>query len=686
MKRSVSLIAALFSVAVLAGCYSWTAPEKMADSFTVHKVYTDHMVLQRDRPVKISGNCTAGDAVRVTVGSNSVTAVADAKGEWVATLPAMTAGGPYTVEVEGKHEKNKVTFSDVLIGEVWICSGQSNMEFSLRFCNNAQSEIANANYNEIRLFNTNAKRSVSPAGPRHEINGNGWEICTSKSAANFSGVGYFFGRQLYTDLKVPIGLVSSSWGGTPIESWISLEGYQSGNRTGEIFAITKVDKSGTDFTPQLQQWAARFGENHKAETAKAAQWKDVNIELNGWDKVSIPGNIDVNDIDGVIWIRRTFDIPADWADKNLTLSIGAIDDCDQTFINGELAGSTGIEVPQHWLAQRTYNIPAKMVKAGTNTIAIRITDYAGGCGVSDQITLAIADDKQKKIDLAGIWNRRVEFAVDKDKVTPRPVSPIGFAGGINSPNFPATLYNSMVAPWIVYPMRGAIWYQGESNAGKYKDYMVLHQLLINNWRTLWNDPDFGFFFVQLAGYEKHTPKSRLLDNFWKGRDPRDPEWSKLREVQTATLNVPNTGMAVTIDIGDHSDIHPTNKQDVGFRLAKEAERVMYGMNIISAGPMFDKMKVEGGKIRIFYKNTGSGLVAKNGPLGHFAIAGEDGVFVWGKATIDGDTVVVESEKVKTPVHVRYAWDIYPIEANLFNKEGFPACPFRTDAASYLLKK
>lgn len=698
MRRLGLLVASLVTAAVLAGCQSWFAPEKTAGSFTVHKVYSDHMVLQRERPVKISGNCPAGESVKVTIGSSSVCAVADNKGEWVATLPAMKAGGPYVVTVEGKDDKNKVTFSDVLVGEVWICSGQSNMEWSLRNCTDAKNELANASHPEIRLFNTTARRSTSPAGPQHEIAaGPGWEVCTSATAANFSGVGYFFGRQLNQDLKVPVGLINSSWGGTPIESWISIEGYKSAGRTKELTTIATASKKNeeaeaevtrlkAEYEKKFKDWESAFFGKYKAETAKAANWKDESIDMTGWEKLDLPGDVDAPGIDGVIWVRRTIDVPADWANKNLTLAIGSIDDCDQTFFNGELVGSTGSEVPGYWAAPRNYNIPGKLVKAGTNTIAIRVIDYLYAGSVNGPITLAPADDKAKKIDLAGKWSRRVEFAIDPKAIPERPnVSPPTQAG-IKSPNFPATLYNSMVAPWTVYPMRGAIWYQGESNAGNAQDYMILHQLLISNWRTLWNDPEFGFFFVQLAAFEKHSPKSRLPEGFWKGREPRDPAWAKLREVQTATLNVPNTGMAVSIDIGDHSDIHPTNKQDVGFRLAKEAERVMYGMNIISAGPMFEKMQIEGGKIRIYYKNAGSGLVAKGGPLGQFAIAGADGKFVWANAVIDGSTVVVASEQVKAPVNVRYAWDTYPVEANLYNKEGFPACPFRTDEPQYLLKK
>ncbi|MFA6102412.1 MAG: sialate O-acetylesterase [Victivallaceae bacterium] len=697
MRRFGLLVASLVTAAVLTGCCSWFCQEKMAGSFTVHKVYGDHMVLQRERPVRISGNCPAGEAVKVTLGSNSVYAVADAKGEWVATLPAMKAGGPYVATVEGKAGKSKETFSDVLIGEVWICSGQSNMEFRLKSCNDAEKEIANASHPGIRLFNTTANRSVSPVGPRHEIAGPGWQVCTPKSAADFSGAGYFFGRQLHQDLNVPVGLINSSWGGTPIESWISLEGYQSAGRTKELSTISTADKKNVeaeakvqkikaDYDRKFKEWEAIFFGKYKSETAKAVNWKDQSLDMTGWEKVNLPGTVDDPGIDGVIWVRRTFDVPADWADRNLVLSLGSVDDCDQTFFNGELVGSTGSDVPMYWSAPRVYNVPGRLVKAGANTIAIRIIDYAYAGGVNGQMTLAPAADKTKKLDLAGTWNKRIEFAIDPRAIPERPNVAAAIPGDVKSPNFPATLYNSMIAPWTVYPMRGAIWYQGESNAGNAQDYMILHQLLIKNWRTLWNDPEFGFFFVQLAGYEQHTPKNRLPDNFWKGREPRDPAWPKLREVQTATLNIPNTGMAVTIDIGDHSDIHPTNKQDVGLRLAKEAERVMYGMNIVSAGPMFEKMQVENGRIRIFYKNTGSGLVAKGGALGHFAIAGADGKFVWARAAIDGGTVIVESDKVKSPVHVRYAWEMYPIEANLYNKEGFPACPFRTDEANYLLKK
>ena len=299
--------------------------------------------------------------------------------------------------------------------------------------------------------------------------------------------------------------------------------------------------------------------------------------------------------------------------------------------------------------------------------------------------LQLGNDKNDRIRLNGAWKYKVEFKIDTQKLGTRPTPPDDLSISQSSPYFPATLYNSMVAPWTVYPIRGVIWYQGESNAGAYEEYMKLHPLLIQDWRNKWNNPEMPFLFIQLAAFERHSPAKPGPADFWKNRQPSDSSWPKLREVQTATLAIPNTGMAVAIDVGNPFDIHPADKQTLGYRLGKEAERICYGSREISAGPLYERMTVEGNKVRLFFKNTGSGLVARDGAPTSFAIAGKDGNFVWADAKIDGDTVLVWSDKVKEPVEVRYAWAGYPGNANLYNKEGFPASPFRTAKPDYLLK-
>lgn len=705
MRKLYLALLALAAVVMLGACGSISAPDKMAGTFTVHKVYGDHMVLQCDRPIRISGTAAPGESVKVTIGDNSAYATAGDDGEWTAELPAMKAGmQPYSVVVTGKEGTPGVSFEDVLIGEVWLASGQSNMEMPVysgrQFWNsaNGKAEVAAADHPGIRLFNTCQRRSVSPGVEQKEIAGPGWVVCSPETVGPFSALGYYFARQLHKDLNVPVGVINSSWGGTPIQSWISEAGYRSANRTGELAKIESSRKPSKEQEAKIaalkkkakiafDAWGKRFYAFDPAATAAAQAWKNPGFDDSGWLSEEVPSS-PAADFDGIFWYRRTVTIPAEWAGKELTLSLGAIDDCDETFFNGEKVGATGTSTPNYWSVPRVYKIPGKLVKAGANTIAVRVADmYSNGgmMGPEPLLYLQLGNDKNDRIRLNGAWKYKVEFKIDTQKLGTRPTPPDDLSISQSSPHFPATLYNSMVAPWTVYPIRGVIWYQGESNAGAYEEYMKLHPLLIQDWRNKWNNPEMPFLFIQLAAFERHSPSKPGPADFWKNRQPSDSSWPKLREVQTATLAIPNTGMAVAIDVGNPFDIHPADKQTLGYRLGKEAERICYGSREISAGPLYERMTVEGNKVRLFFKNTGSGLVAKDGAPASFAIAGKDGNFVWADAKIDGDTVLVWSDKVKEPVEVRYAWAGYPGNANLYNKEGFPASPFRTAKPDYLLK-
>lgn len=705
MRKLYLALLALAAVVMLGACGSISAPDKMAGTFTVHKVYGDHMVLQCDRPIRISGTAAPGESVKVTIGDNSAYATAGDDGEWTAELPAMKAGmQPYSVVVTGKEGTPGVSFEDVLIGEVWLASGQSNMEMPVysgrQFWNsaNGKAEVAAADHPGIRLFNTCQRRSVSPGVEQKEIAGPGWVVCSPETVGPFSALGYYFARQLHKDLNVPVGVINSSWGGTPIQSWISEAGYRSANRTGELAKIESSRKPSKEQEAKIaalkkkakiafDAWEKRFYAFDPAATAAAQAWKNPGFDDSGWQSEEVPSS-PAADFDGIFWYRRTVTIPAEWAGKDLTLSLGAIDDCDETFFNGEKVGATGTSTPNYWSVPRVYKIPGKLVRAGANTIAVRVADmYSNGglMGPEPLLYLQLGNDKNDRIRLNGAWKYKVEFKIDTQKLGTRPTPPDDLSISQSSPHFPATLYNSMVAPWTVYPIRGVIWYQGESNAGAYEEYMKLHPLLIQDWRNKWNNPEMPFLFIQLAAFERHSPSKPGPADFWKNRQPSDSSWPKLREVQTATLAIPNTGMAVAIDVGNPFDIHPADKQTLGYRLGKEAERICYGSREISAGPLYERMTVEGNKVRLFFKNTGSGLVAKDGAPASFAIAGKDGNFVWADAKIDGDTVLVWSDKVKEPVEVRYAWAGYPGNANLYNKEGFPASPFRTAKPDYLLK-
>lgn len=696
--RRILIALPALALALLAGACCNSVPEAPpAKEFSVHKVYGDHMVLQREKPIKVSGDATAGEYVTVSIAGKTAYAVADANGAWVATLPAMKAGGPYVVSVAGA--AGTVEFQDVLIGEVWLGSGQSNMEWNVRNSLNSKEEIANANYPNIRLYNATSRKYVSPGVVRKEVVGPGWQVCSPATVGNFSAVAYFFGRQIHNDLNVPVGLVSASWGGTRIEPWISLDGFRSAARMKEIAQIESAGKSAEETSAQIKaaiakakqdfiDWEKRFYSTYAKETAAAKDWKNSDFDDSKWEAVKETAGSFPDNVDGVGWYRYAVNIPADWAGKELKLSLGAVDDCDETFFNGSMIGSTGTNVENYWAVPRNYKVPGNLVKAGRNVIAVRVSDMfsTGGLQGGDGEKFLTVDGKAK-IMLNDAWRFKLEFAADLKKIGTRPDPYVSGNTGVKNPSFPATLYNSMINPWIGYPMRGFLWYQGESNASAPQDYITLQHLLVSDWRRLWNDRAMPFLFVQLAAYEKHTPKARLADDYWKERAPLDPTWAAFREAQEQTLrDTDYTGMAVTMDVGDHSDIHPINKQDVGYRLAKEAERICYGMNIVSAGPYYKSMYVKGDKIVLSFTNVGSGLDAKNakdGKLNGFAIAGKDGKYVWADAMIDGETVVVSSPAVKEPAKVRYGWVSYRPDLNFFNKEGFPASPFRTDRPDYI---
>lgn len=696
---SVSAALMLGACAMFASC-----PEGNAESFAVNNVYGSHMVLQREKPIRIVGTAPAGKSVKVTLAGKSVNAVANDQGVWEAILPSMQAGGPYTVVVTGAPGTTPISFDDVLIGEVWVCSGQSNMEMPVwgnsKFfrSKNGLEEAKNANFPNIRLFKVD--RTVSPGVECSAIKGTGWQLCAPETVQPFSALGFYFGRELNHDLNVPVGLIGTNWGGTRVEPWISKAGYNSAERGRELSQIAGVEdpKFIRNEKARLKElrakanatfnaWYKNFFGQYDAQVKAAADWKKPDFDVSAWTDAKVPGLID-SKIDGAVWFRRDVEIPEDWAGKDLILSLGIVDDCDETFFNGEKIGATGPDTPNYWSFKRRYKVPGKLVKAGKNTLAVRVIDLFADGGFTSpakEIFLQNGNKVNTRIALAGVWKSKVEFAADVKKVGPRPSVEIAVSS--SSPQFPATLYNAMIAPWIVYPVRGAIWYQGESNAGQWEDYMKLFPLLIKDWRAKWNDPAMPFVFVQLAAFERHTPAKPLADDFWKKLQPSDPAWAKLREVQTATLNLPNTGMAVAIDIGNHSDIHPNDKQTLAKRVAAEAERLAYGRKGVTAGPMYESMKIEGDAIRLGFTNVGKGLVAKGGKkLNCFAIAGKDGKFVWANARIEGASVLVWADSVKNPVAVRYAWANYPGEPNFYNEEGFPACPFRTDMPGYLLKK
>ena len=624
----------------------------------------DNMVLQSGMKVRIWGTANAGENVTVTFAKKSVNTVAGAQGRWEVWLGPLKAGGaPSELIVKGD---NVLTVKNVLVGEVWVCSGQSNMEWPLNNTDNAADVVARANHAEIRLFTVQKKISTSPLD---DVQGR-WVVTTPEEAAHFSAVGYFFGRELYQHLKTPIGLINTSWGGTPAEAWTSHEGLLS---SPELKPILDKYESSLNASPATKETYARAMAKweeanlyiDRENKGEALGYADPSASLTGWATMDLPKQFEAAGLtlDGAVWFRKVVEVPETWAGRDLVLNLTAIDDYDITYFNGTKIGSTGREMPDSYQVPRMYVVPGSLVRAGSNLIAVRVFDRAGegGFGRAGEMSLrSFVADGSKPISLRGPWEYKVELALEPKNVDwgTRPEPP-----GAGNQNSPSVLYNAMIAPLVPFAIRGAIWYQGESNAGRAYQYRTLFPIMIRDWRRAWGRV-FPFYFVQLANWRPRKEQ------------PDESDWAELRESQTMTLREPQTGMAVAIDIGGE-DLHPRNKLDVGRRLAAWALAGVYGEKVVPSGPLFDGFSIEGDKVRIRFKHASGLKTSDGGPVKGFAIAGADRKFVWAEARIDGQTVVVWSPSISRPVAVRYGWADNPA-VNLFNKADLPASPFRTD--------
>jgi sialate O-acetylesterase len=627
-------------------CYSLYADVKLP------KFFSDNMVLQRNKPIPVWGWANANEKITVQFEQQIKKTKADKNGKWMIKLDNAAAGGPYQLVIKGK---NTVTISNVLVGEVWICSGQSNMEMPIAGwgkINHYEEEIAAADYPMIRHFKVPNTISSSP---QQDVTGGTWEVCSPATAGDFTATGYFFARDLYNKLKVPIGLLNTSWGGTIVETWVSKKAFENSAEFKDMIAgmssLNLDSLSKAKVTESRKRIESLQG---SLNVADVDSWKNVNFNDNAWPKMKVPALWETQqlpDLDGIVWFRKTVRLSAADAGKPATLDLAMIDDNDITYVNGVKVGSTvGYNV------KRSYDVPANILKEGDNVIAVRVEDTGGGGGIygeSSEVKLTV---DSKVISLSGEWKFRVQ------KIS-------GGATSIGPNSYPTLLFNAMVNPLIPYAIEGAIWYQGESNAGRANQYSKSFPLMINDWRARWGVGNFPFYFVQLASF-----------NAANGNSKNGSSWAELREAQTKTLSLPNTGMAVITDIGNAADIHPKNKQDVGIRLAAIALHNVYGQGNVYSGPLFQSMKIEGSKIIIRFTNTGTGLMVKDkyGYVTGFEIAGADQQFHYAKAEIEGNTVVVYNDSVGNPVAVRFGWADDAADDNLFNKEGFPASPFRTD--------
>jgi len=618
------------------------------------RLVRDSMILQRDVKIKLWGWASNGEKISIKFNKKNYKTKADANGNWSIFLSPLKAGGPYTMDIEGK---NKISLKEILIGDVWFCSGQSNMVHQMNIHDVTYAkDIAEANYPEIRQFWIPTLTSLQ--GPKDDFPAGNWVPAIGDQVRPFSAVAFFFARDLYEKYHVPIGIINSSVGGTPIEAWTSEEGLK------EFSAIqTTIQKNkDTAYVNGLARSAMAANANRSMQLLdkgmmEPVKWYDNAYVPKGWRPINIPGYWEdqgIKDLNGVVWYRKEINIPASMTGKPAKVFLGRIVDADALYINGKQVGLTAYQYPQ-----RRYPVAADVLKAGKNIFVIRVTNTAGKGGfVPDKPYCVFIDNDT--VDLRGTWQYKVG-----EVFQPRAGGPGAFP--INAQNQPTALYNAMVAPAINYTIKGFLWYQGEANAGRAEEYAKLQPAQIIDWRNKWNQGELPFLYVQLPGFMDY--------NYL----PSESGWATLRESQLKSLSVPNTAMAVAIDAGEWNDIHPDNKKIVGDRLALAAEKMVYGENVVASGPIYQSYSTEGNKIVISFSNVGSGLTTNDGEeLSEFAIAGADKKFIWAKAKIEGDKVVVWNDSISDPKYVRYAWADNPVNPNLFNKEGFPASPFRTE--------
>jgi sialate O-acetylesterase len=640
------------------------APDMAAPSqLQLPAIISDHMVVQQNKPLAVYGTDFAGQRVTVQFGDQSDATTADPSGRWKVMVKPPPAGGPYQLSISGSSQR---TISDVLVGEVWLCSGQSNMQWSVSVTKNAQQEIAQAKWPMIRLFNV---PNVNRRTPQDDVSAE-WVSCSPQTVGGFSAVGYFFGRHLHQQLNVPIGLINSSWGGTAAEAWTPRE--ELSTLPGMADALNDVGRdqgpAWQRFGQEISKFLGGYGIVNEGGEKLAVGWANVEFDDSAWARLAAPAfwqSVGLNG-NGIVWFRKTVDIAAVAAGLPATLELGGVDDFDVSFVNGVEVGKTAGETPMFWSAPRSYAVPAGVLRPGRNVIAVRVVDFGGtggfaGPGIAMKLTYAKAVEQDKpvltSVPLAGEWR----YALER---------PISIPGDAQRPNMPAgdimmaELYNAMIHPFIQFPIAGVIWYQGETNAGQPQVYRKLLPTMIQAWRKRWGD-DFTFLIVQLAGFGTDS-----------GNPADSPGWAVFRDVQRQIAESdPKAGLALAIDIGDAVDIHPTNKQDVGKRLALQALKITYGKNVVASGPTVASTSAANGKVTLSFDNIGGGLAARDGSLaGDFALQDKSGAWAWADARIEGDKVIVSSPKASQPVMVRYAWQNTP-PARLSSMEGLPAMPF-----------
>lgn len=626
-------------------------------------IFSDNMVLQRQKPVTIWGTGKPLFTFDISFAGKKQTIKTDRAGNWQVVFPSMEAGGPYEMAIDAG---TPYTLRNIMIGDVWLCSGQSNMEWIMMKTLNAAYELQQANHPGIRFFSVPKNIASVPLSNTLPVS---WKSCTPQNAYEFSAVAYFFARELNERMHIPVGIIHSSWGGTPIEAWTSIDSIRSHadfKRKADSLLLAwqqgkTIEALQQDYSAKLQEYQSTM---QRLDKGYAEKWLTPGYNAANWKKMVAPGLLEQEEalFRGSVWLRKSVYIPASMLQNDLLLNLEQLNERDITYFNGQEVGRIT------WLAgRRSYRIPKALLKEGENLVTIRLETLTRPAGFTTKnagdlrLEEVIASATPLSVPLAGEWQYALGLPLQQypTAVTTTQVSAT-----------PAVLFNGMIAPLKKFPIKGVLWYQGETNAPRAFQYGSLLPLMIRDWRAQWQQPALPFLFVQLAGFGELT------------NNPVDHAWGELREAQLKTLSLPNTGMGVTIDVGNPADIHPINKQVVGKRLADEARKLVYGENNLQTSPLYQSMRVSGDSIRIRFSNAANGLMAKGGPPKAFSIAGADKKFVWANARIDGGEIIVWSSAVRNPLAVRYAWTGSPVEsngANLYNKEGFPASPFRTDA-------
>lgn len=637
------------------------------------------MVLQQRTSVPIWGKGVPLSRVtaRGTWGSRG-NALVGPDSMWTLMLMTPKAGGPYDLSI--RHGDSTVTLKNVLVGEVWLCSGQSNMEMPLEGWPpndtiwNSASAIDHSFNPKIRLFNVLRNYSVVPV---HECVGT-WRACSPFSVRTFSASAYFFGKRIFEALKVPVGLIEASWGGTAVESWMSKE--MLGKFDEYTATLKKIDECGESIQV-LSQWLSQRPTINVTSRPPLQKWEGLQFQDDGcaekdfpdsaWNEMVLPTlweKTSIGEFDGVVWFRKRVEIPSVCLGKDLTLHLGPIDDMDETYVNGKKVGE--MMKDGFWKTERVYAIPNSVVSDSVLQIAVRVLDTQGGGGIwgDGKAMFLSCDSSQTKIPLEGAWKYLPVaeyragifwvYGANDNQFNNRPKLPIDFSGYT-----PTALFNGMISPVVPFTIKGAIWYQGESNTDKPALYKQTFPAMIADWRKAFHQGDFPFYFVQIAPYAYGGETNSQL----------------LREAQLQSLKIKNTGMAVTLDIGNPKDIHPANKEEVGRRLALWALAKTYGKKVACSGPLYKSMKIVKGTIVLSFDQAGKGLVLRDQDTDqNFTLAGEDRIFRKAQVKLDGKKLVVSHPEIQRPLAVRYAWSD-TAQGTLFNKEGMPASSFRTDA-------